>query len=40
MKLEATREAVLHGRESPIEIYRSNVAVEYNFKNDHSAKRR
>jgi hypothetical protein len=29
MKIEAVRDAVLHGGESPVNIYQSNIAVEY-----------
>jgi hypothetical protein len=40
MKIEAVREAVLHGGESAVDMYRSNIAVEYEPRNVHGTGRR
>jgi hypothetical protein len=36
MQIPAVREAVVHGKESPIDMYRSNIAVQYDPKGFHA----
>lgn len=37
MKIAAVREAVLHGKDSPVDIYRSNIGVEYDDASSHGS---
>jgi hypothetical protein len=37
MKNDAVREAVLHGKQSPADVYRSKIAVDYDPKNHGGA---
>ncbi|MGI8868698.1 MAG: hypothetical protein ACR2F6_07575 [Mycobacteriales bacterium] len=38
MKIAQVREAVLHGKDSPVDVHRSNISVEYDPKNFHGTR--